>query len=568
MPTHDNAFNSFFRTRKFPGDDLFYIAAKTATDPNGNSHTAVQATGQWHTNGQNSTQLSVLNNPAWIATFAQAQAAEPGLRAFVVGFDRYGVKATRQIISVDPAQSTVTLDRELSFEAAAPGGYELAFALPDHLSGRTSSTGLFNEFHLSTLAELFVDNPDIDGVPGTNDPYSLSNTLATLRLVAGQSLGSGAKVGRIYFNDPRAWTQTDLKVEFYGGHYGRITVEVVPPPLTRELPAEAVTPVREMLDIISDFSLDDGQGLQDQSIPGLDDTQFSDLVSPTESLQMGLVNPANEFLTNNPEPDVDGLLKAVGGGSSIDAAAVTGFRHVGSQYLFDIRFTDRTQRSLPLDLGLGADLPFDLSITFDVMAEFNFDFTLGVDLAALNDPDNALSIQVRDLSARVVIETYDLDAALRLGFLEAGIDNGRVVLEAKLSTLIDDPNRDGRLTLGELKSHSFASLIDVAFVGSLSANLPIVAKLGSFTTSTTTPPRIVVTDTDLFAGPPPAVSFVDFDQIANFLSFDTASILVLLRASPTACSRWAIRPASTSRFRLRTRASAMRSTWAWTSSTS
>jgi hypothetical protein len=201
--------------------------------------------------------------------------------------------------------------------------------------------------------------------------------------------------------------------------------------------------------------------------------------------------------------------------------------------LFDIDFRDRKTFPLPFDVGFGGgDLPIDLQLDVQLVGEFRLDFTLGIDLVQFDAGriDEAFFIQVRDLSARAYVETYDLDAALKLGFLEAGIENGRIVLEAKLSAQLIDANADGRISLAELKARSFSDLADLSFTSALSADLPIVASIGGFTTSTTAPPRIVVNDTNLFAGPPPTVSFVDSDQIANFLSFDTASILALLRA--------------------------------------
>ena len=111
---------------------------------------------------------------------------------------------------------------------------------------------------------------------------------------------------------------------------------------------------------------------------------------------------------------------------------MTGFRQVGSLLLLDIHLRDSVSTSLPLDLGIGAggDLPFDLSLTADVRGEFNLDFTFGIDLAKIGDWNEAFFVQIRTFSAAAVVQTYDLNAALQLGFLDAGIANGRIRLDA------------------------------------------------------------------------------------------------------------------------------------------
>jgi hypothetical protein len=90
------------------------------------------------------------------------------------------------------------------------------------------------------------------------------------------------------------------------------------------------------------------------------------------------------------------------------------------------------------------------------------------------------------------VTTYDLDVALQLGFLDAAIQNGRVVLEAKLRAKLIDPNGDGRISLGEIHSSPFSELADLSFTSSVSADLPVFASVGGFSTSTTMPPRIVI----------------------------------------------------------------------------
>ena len=93
-----------------------------------------------------------------------------------------------------------------------------------------------------------------------------------------------------------------------------------------------------------------------------------------------------------------------------------------------------------------------------------------------------------------------------------------------------DLNRDGRISLGEIRNNSLADLADVSLTGSLAADLPITASIGSFSATAGAAPRILVTDEDLFGGPAPDVTFEDFEQILDFSAFDGSSILAMLRS--------------------------------------
>ena len=540
LPTSEIPTASFFKTRQLAGRT--YIAAATSADDAGNTHTAQVESGNWHTLGQSSTQLIVTGTPNWISTLAQALAMEPNLPAFAVGVNREGLVFKTRIVAADAAQNRLTLETPLIFDASNPGFFTAAFALPDSLNtGANPVSDLiitgseeFGESQLGAMSSLFVDNPDMDGNTATNDPYVRQDVENLLRFVSDNKLESGAKVGTIFYNDPRMWELSGIKVQFHEGHYGHFTAQMSPPPLTREIPAALVSPVQEILNITSDISTDFGDASElDQSIPGLDDTSISDLVNPGESFQNNVADKVQNFFMSTSEPTVDGLLKSIGGGSSLDTIAASGFRQEGSQFLLDIHYSDEISHPLPIDLGFGAgtgSLPFDLHLNANLIGQFTFDFTLGIDLLSISDLDQALFIQVHEVSARALVETFDLNVGLNLGFLEAAVQNGRVQLEAKVNAIFQDPNLDGRITLGELRNTAFTDLVDLSLTGAVDANLPIKASLGSFTTSVAAPPTIQVIDTNLFDSTLPAVSFQNFDQILDFSSFDADSILAMLRS--------------------------------------
>ena len=295
--------------------------------------------------------------------------------------------------------------------------------------------------------------------------------------------------------------------------------------------------MKELLNVIANDAVDFGESPElDQPIPGLEDTSLADLINPGESFQQNVVSPVSQFLDNTTEPNVDGLLKAMGGGSGVDGAATTAFRQDGSVYFLDVHFQHRVHHAMPINLGLGADssqLPFGVNLTVDVVGEFTFDFTIGFDLLSITDIDKAAFIQVHEVSARAYVQTYDLNASLNIGFLEAAIKDGRIELDTKLEAVFVDPNIDGRLTLGELKATAFTDLVDLSLTGSLQASLPLSASLGGFSTSMNSPPTIGVSDTALFDTDLPDVTLQNFEQILDFSSFDADSILAMLRSLAT-----------------------------------
>ncbi|HEY6563444.1 MAG TPA: hypothetical protein VIY86_03060, partial [Pirellulaceae bacterium] len=265
----------------------------------------------------------------------------------------------------------------------------------------------------------------------------------------------------------------------------------------------------------------------------LHDNSLQDYVDPVSSLQTGLFDPIHSYLQSSSEPTVDGLLGTLSSGVSADGIR-TSFREVGSQMLFDIQFTDDTSTdNVPLDLGLGnsaAGAGLDVSLTAQVVGELNLDFTLGVDMARLGDPGEAFFIIVNNFSATVRVNLYDADISFKLGFLEAGIQDGVIVASATLTAGLKDPDLDGHLSLHELRDTSFSDLVGLSFSSSVDAELPIHASVGGFSTSTTTPPTILVSDSDLLGGSLPDVTLQNFDQILDFTSFDADSILAMLRA--------------------------------------
>ncbi len=176
LPTSNGANGSFFKKREL--QDQLFIAAATPNDEDGESHTIQIQAGRWHTLGTQSNILNVEGNSPWLSILAQSLASDTDLPAFAVGFDRQGLIVKSRITAVNINQKQLTIDRPLIFDAASPGDFVLAFALPDALNTGANSISAalllgeqeYSELELRAMSSMLVDSPDMDGVSSTHDP--------------------------------------------------------------------------------------------------------------------------------------------------------------------------------------------------------------------------------------------------------------------------------------------------------------------------------------------------------------------------------------------------------------
>ena len=402
---------------------------------------------------------------------------------------------------------------------------------------------------LLAMRDFFVDNPDLNGDGNNNDPYVLSDVVNQINTLAQASSSSGATISSFYYNDPRTWTSfpgnalegTTLDrlpfVHYSSGHFGHFSTFVARPSSAVPIPPSAKDDLLSVLDAAHN-SLDGISSSPEfqEPLPVLNGKSINDYVDPASSFQSDVIDPIHNYLQTGTEHTVDGLLGLLNSGLTSDEVD-TGFREIGTQFLFDINFTKNvTSSNVPLDVGLGgsdAGGAIDLSVTADLVGQFNFDFTLGVDLARLDEPGEAFFIVVNNLSASARVDLYDADISFTLGFLDAGVEDGVVLVDATLQATLRDPNLDGHVSLSELIDTPMSDLVGVSLTSSIDATLPIHASVGGFSTSTVTPPTILISDSDLFDSTPPDVTLQNFDQILDFSSFDADSILAMLRSLAT-----------------------------------
>ena len=499
-------------------------------------------TGRWHSNGASSTALRVTAVNGGFNLDRLQDVLDLGLPAYAVTRSISGSWFTSPIIGADSSIPAVLLQDAVTISRDRPADFWIAFALPDTSPIATAlQPNVFPDAPtLRAMKSLIVDNPDIDNNVATNDPYRVQDVRALMQRFLDASPASGSEVTQFFYNDPRLWDLPGLDVRFADGHWGQFTATIAPPPTTQTLGNEVKLNLLSSLASVDTLvnALDDQPSFS-QQIPGLGTSTIGDVINPVQSFSQSIIQPLTNYLNQASVPDVDGLLGALKSGSATTGAIDTNFRQDGTQLLFDIDVHDeKTVASIPLggEFGLG-EFGLSSSLNVDLKGDFSIDMTLGIDVANLSDPENAFFIVIRQFSGSAFIQTYDLDVAVSLGFLDAAIEDGKVLIDATLSASVNDPNLDGKLSFGEITNHSFAELFDLSLTSSADIALPIRARIGTFDATANGTPRILVSDDDLFDATPPVVVTEDFDQILDFSSFDADSILAMLRSLATRPAR-------------------------------
>ena len=217
LPTDDLLISPFFQTRLVGG--VRYLAAKTNDDPLGNSHIIHTLSGTWHTNGVTSSTLRVtLPGGGTLAQLIAALNASPPLPAFAFTRDISGKIVVSPIVSADAAVPSVTLSNNVVIESTRPASFTIAFAVPD-ASPKTTALRItdFEEPTLRAISALIVDNPDIDGNPGTVDPYSTVSVSALMTQMERATLPTDVTIDKFLYNDPRLWDMPGSNVQFAQG---------------------------------------------------------------------------------------------------------------------------------------------------------------------------------------------------------------------------------------------------------------------------------------------------------------------------------------------------------------
>ena len=114
--------------------------------------------------------------------------------------------------------------------------------------------------------------------------------------------------------------------------------------------------------------------------------------------------------------------------------------------------------SVPIDLGadtsgLGVSLTFNAEVTGFAKIDTGF--------AVSRTGPAVFTLRPSELTLGVAVDVQDLDAALKVGFLEAAVANGKALLTAFVTVRFVDPTSgDGGLTPSDLGT-SLSSLIQI-----------------------------------------------------------------------------------------------------------
>ncbi|MCA9266129.1 MAG: hypothetical protein KDA60_19855, partial [Planctomycetales bacterium] len=538
-PFLPNLTEPFFRRVSVVGSSDHFIAARTATDTTGNSHIVrrIRGGGVSRTAANTVELAGVL--PAELTAVATAMAS--GSPAFldisIPGLERRPL--TMQVTSVDAANRRLVLAADVDIPAglSATTGYNLTYAGPnvapfdDALVNNADS--YLTATDLRVMKDLLVDNASIG-----YDVNIVRNQIKAL-FDANAFSFAGAQIESIAYNDPRTW---DLgPVKFDSTSWGNYRVNMVPPARSTAAPPGLVNSIIQTLNefkdglvsVIND-GVDQVEGIANE-IP-LVDTNLADIYEPDEIIEETVGQGLADIL-NSPVDDltVEDILDALNSATDVrqDRYSNVTYRRDGSTYLFDIVIREEKPLTRALDLGpAGSELGATPSAAteIDLLAVFDLQFTLGVDLDQLGSPGDATFIDLHRMSITAEADVSSLDFGLALGFVEAGVDNGLVSLDASANLTLNNPDGDplGRVTLGELQSYPLASLFDVSLHGSLDSEFPVSANFGSFDTANGPQPRILIADPELFDETPPEVTTENFDDLLDLDNLTPESFLGLL----------------------------------------
>ena len=239
-------------------------------------------------------------------------------------------------------------------------------------------------------------------------------------------------------------------------------------------------------------------------IPGIDKS-LSELINLSGTMDTKIRQPIVDYFTNDTTPTFKELF------AILPASLGTWSVLDGSTFEFDVDLRQAFAASdVPFSLGDDAT-GLQLDGMLDVGSSMSFVdsathalplFSFGIDLSGALNLTDRFYLRAETLLLHVEARTASLDMGGKLGFLTIGVEDGSVDVEADIEILLIDPSgSDGRITLGDIADTSLSDLTDVSLSGSFTADLPIVASIGSLNTTAT----VHVSDSDVFDGTAPDV---------------------------------------------------------------
>jgi hypothetical protein len=216
-----------------------------------------------------------------------------------------------------------------------------------------------------------------------------------------------------------------------------------------------------------------------QELPLADTSLGQALALPTR-IRSQLYEPVAAYFAADSTPTVGELVAALRHQFTDLTSEVS-----QSELVFDLDFALNASTELPIDLGAQASslgLSVDGSATLGLDAGLRFvnaadetkpKFEFGVNLTPGTDLSNAFFIQADEFVATGSVSATNLNVGLKAGFLGAQVVAGRVALDGRIKGTLNDPNGDGRITVGELASAGSDTFSNLTPTGTLDVSLPV-----------------------------------------------------------------------------------------------
>ena len=283
----------------------------------------------------------------------------------------------------------------------------------------------------------------------------------------------------------------------------------------------------------------DRHGVLDQKLP-LIDTSPREALAIADAVNRGVIQPTLKYLDENEVPSTweelaqrikQNLIEAGPADVRINPASVTVGVYDnpdGGEVRIDLVVeADRRLEDVPLNLGADAeqqDIRLAATATVDVDATLNFGFSFGYQLAKGLAPADAFFVRGGDLTSSLDVHSSNLGLTASVGFLDVGICNGTVNLDADLAVQFPLHN----VTAAELASEPIDSLVTVqTSTAALNVMLPTCVTVGGYAVAGEA--KINLVDADLFAAPGPALTTEGFGELLNFRNLDPRLVLGLLK---------------------------------------
>ncbi len=374
-------------------------------------------------------------------------------------------------------------------------------------------------------------------LPASTVPYTLEWVVQAQNTNPPSSYGNGGAT--------TPGTIPSSTVDFYWSDYQTVSAEYSSSTLSPTDQSELLSGLQGVGQSIG-TSLDNDSSMA-QALPvtgqsvgqGLDfgDTWQSAVVNPlTQPSQSG--GPAPTYNSIN---DLVAGLHALNQSDPVTVTNVTGGLQ-GDDIVFslDLQIAQTKMESVNLGSALSAlNLGLDASTQVSVTTTLNMDFSFGIDLSQVSSPTNAFFINVSSMSVGVTVAASNLNFGIHEGFLDAGVTNGTIDLDASIGMVFTNPNTSdgsGNITLSSLQGNPISSIVTLQPSGSLYSYLPLsVNGVPGISIDASAPPALFLSDTNLFNGSAPSVNLDDpknqLTPFANLSAGDFSTLLTNLGSS-------------------------------------